>query len=1505
MNRYEFNYFTILLLCIIGVLLTLACERPLDKSSDAMPSLYSQPITVPINLDSGYDINPFTGDSIRPLINSLGDTIKSGVPIPAKGKLIHPDSVASPITSQAGMPEEVTAPTHIFHVPAVLNTVIVDESTLRKFSKATSPTPYVLMNSKKDTIPTGIPIPIKGKVIAYKHPKPIIAKFPTRKDIASHDFQFMDMDHGMNSSSINAILEDSKGNMWFGTEKGITRYDGTMFFHYTSKEGFPGTMVNAIIEDHNGYFWFACYGGGGVIRYDGNMFTQFSENEGLLQNTIWSIYEDKKGRIWIPTEKGVSCFESLNTTAEGVLTHYTINEGLSNNDITRIMEDQEGMLWFGTYGSGVCRYDGEFFTHFTEEDGLCFSIITSLLEDQHGNIWFGNNRNGVCRYEPQKHNHPGKFTHYSVNEGLPNPAVYSMLEDQKGNLWFGTLGGAARLGLIENDLDTGQTITTYTEKKGLTSFIIFSSFEDRSGNLWFGTNAGVNRFNPNSFTHVNVMEGMKGATGTEVYSIVKDHTGRVWFGGRNGMNSFEVLPDGSEEKYRHYGHQQLCSRTFPRSILFDSQNNLWFATQGDGVNRLELLENGYIGTCTNFSIAQGLSSNASNCIIEDKQGMLWFATDRGITSYDGKLFRQFSEKEGLPVDMTNCIYDDKKGRLWYGTEYGLTSYDGTFFTHYTEKEGLPGNIILSILEDKSGNLWFGTAGAGACRFTQTREGKDGTFTRYSEKEGLSDNTVRSLSEDVNGNIWVGTDNGLNKIIVDTNANHAGQIIPLGKQDGLKGTKFLENSIYVDHQNHIWYGCGRGVEVFDPDAFKVSSTVPQPHLRQLDINGSFLDYRNLTDSTGKGITFDSVIPFENYPYKPVLSYFNDHLTFHFSAIDWAAPHKILYSYRMDGLKDEWSAPLPQSNAEYRNLPSGNYTFLVRAIGESQQWSAPLTYAFKVHPPWWYSTLAYLLYFLICGAIVFRLYRFQLNRKLEIAEKKRLLQHDKLKNRLYANITHEFRTPLTLIHGPVSDALAADSVLDKNSLKNIHQQSTRLQQLITQMLDLQKAEAGKLKPVYVYGNIVSFVRYLFDAFESLANENGVTLVFSSTPEDILTDYDVEKLTQIISNLMSNAIKHTPRHGRISCLMNKLSSGNILSICIEDTGTGIPQEDLPFIFDHYYQSSRAAAGGTGIGLALTKNLVELLNGRITVNSTLEVGTTFEVILPITTTAIKETSDLNKPVEFEAKLYDDDTRFAPPDQVMSNRPIVLIVEDHPEVAQYVASCLTPDFITMISSDGNSGLKMAFEHIPDLIISDVMMPGKDGFELCSALKTDVRTSHIPVILLTGRGDQASLMEGLEHGADAYVVKPFHKQELLLRVRKLLELRVTLRQYYRQHTATETSRPIAQTSAKEHEFLLKIRSFIEEHINDHQLNMHLLSQYMTMSHPQLHRKITALTGESTGKFVRSVRLTRATELLRNSDLTISQIAYETGFNEPAYFTRVFSKEFNMSPSEFRANQGQG
>jgi len=889
-----------------------------------MPPLYSAPIAVDLNTEEGYIINPLTGDSIQPIINSLGDTIRTGVPVQIKGRAIHPDSVAQSKRIPAGIPKVIPTHLNVHKIPKNLTIIPVNKDSLNTFTPGLDTSSFVLVNSIGDTVPTGVPILAIGKVVPCIQRQPVKASSPLMKDYANINMKYLDMDQGMNSSYVLSILEDGQGNLWIGTwGGGVSMYNGETFTYFTQKEGLSNNYVRSILEDSHSNLWFGTLGG--VCMYDGKTFTHFTEKEGLGNNDVFSILEDSQGNLWFGTwGGGVSMYDGE------TFTHFTQKEGLSNNGVFSILEDSHGNLWFGTDGGGVSMYNGETFTHFTQKEGLSNNFVRSILEDSHGNLWFGTYGGGVSMYNGET------FTHFTQKEGLSNNAVYSILEDSQGNLWFSTHGGVS--------MYNGETFTHFTEKEGLSNNYVFYILEDSHGILWFGTvGGGMSMYYGETFTHFTEKEGL---SNNRVFSILEDSQGNLWFGTYGGGVSMY-----NGETFAHFTQKEGLNSIQVFSILEDSHGNLWFGTHG-GVS----MYNGK--TFMHFTEKEGLSNNDVFSVLEDSHGNLWFGTwGGGVSKYNGETFTHFTEKEGLSNNYVFYILEDNHGNLWFATDGGgVSMYNGETVIHFTEKEGLSSNYIFSILEDSHGNLWFGTEGGGVSMYNGE------TFTHFTEKEGLSDNRVASILEDNNSNIWLGTENGLNLFDFDSvNVSNAKKSLSVynpvihtySKQDGLKGLDFLENSMFLDSKNRIWWGSGKSLSMLDMNHYKIPVEPPVIQLNQIEINEQFEDYRHLKESAETEMEFKGVAKFYNYPLNLVLPYSRNHLTFHFSAIDWYSPHKIIYSYKMEGLNDDWSLPTAEAKADYRNLPNGTFTFKVRAMGEAQKWSEAFEYTFTILPPWWHT------------------------------------------------------------------------------------------------------------------------------------------------------------------------------------------------------------------------------------------------------------------------------------------------------------------------------------------------------------------------------------------------------------------------------------------------------------------------------------------------------------------------------------------------------------------------
>ncbi len=731
--------------------------------------------------------------------------------------------------------------------------------------------------------------------------------------------------------------------------------------------------------------------------------------------------------------------------------------------------------------------------------------------------------------------------------------------------------------------------------------------------------------------------------------------------------------------------------------------------------------------------------------------------------------------------------------------------------------------------------------------------------------------------------------------------------------GLEGISYKD--LLADHEDNLWMATDKGLlrMPIQPDTLK-----PTLMLREVQPFFDQVDWRMTKDTISKGghpdtgrdsislarITFDSVYRFTNLPANAAFPHNINQLTFSWSGLHTRNPEKLLYSYFLEGQDRSWSPPIKENKASYINLPPGGYTFKVRAVNGIGIWSDTASYAFTVRAPWYWSWWSKTWYGLLLFSGLFAFYRFQLNRRLAAAENARLIELDKVKTRLYTNITHEFRTPLTVIEGMIGQMEENPKDWFREGIAIIRRNCGYLLHLVNQLLDLRKLESGKMKADYIQGDLIPYLRYIAESFDSLAGVKQIEVHFISTLDRLIMDYDPEKLLHLVSNLLSNAVKFTPDGGNIYLMVERI--GDEMRLRIQDTGIGIPPDKLSRIFERFYQvddSATRKGEGTGVGLALVWELVGLFSSRIEVNSTPGKGTEFTVWLPIRQTALPA----------EGIPIQGATQRLAAFQVVSDKkdellqsgydsdfPLVLIVEDNMDVIRYLRACLQDDYRIEAAHNGREGIEKALELLPDIVISDVMMPEKDGYELSRTLKKDLRTSHIPIVLLTAKADLPSKIEGLEMGADEYLPKPFHKDELEVRIRKLIELRKQLQHKFGDWDFQEKLRRKSEKQlSPEERFLQKALKLVEENLSDEDFGLEQLRKELLISRTQLHRKIKALTGDSTTKFIRNIRLQKARELLITEDLQISEIAYRVGFKSLAHFSQSFSEKFGVSPTDFR------
>ncbi|MEM9848687.1 MAG: ATP-binding protein, partial [Bacteroidota bacterium] len=907
----------------------------------------------------------------------------------------------------------------------------------------------------------------------------------------------------------------------------------------------------------------------------------------------------------------------------------------------------------------------------------------------------------------------------------------------------------------------------------------------------------------------------------------------------------------------------------------DRQGQLWVST--DRLNKVNLREGSI----------QSFDNEADRPLIwslhEDSNQRIWVGRV-GLDYYDPqdsivRVFDQYNQYTDLINNrITDFVSKDEK-TIWLCTNGGLYELDiekGITARYWTGGVGefhLPNDDIRHIYQDEAGIHWVATGGAGLLRWDRARQ----TIQQFTRAHGLSNNFIYAIYEDDYDHLWLSSDYGIIRFNKDSH-----QSITFLEEDGITHHEFNRTSHFQDQSGRIYFGGLDGVTSFHPDDFfeqkerLLQTPLVITNFEQFDGRQNLLVNRTAELRKNRKVNI--------YP--------NDRFfKLDFALLSYEDNDQIRYAYQIDGIDQAWNFQKERS-LRFSRLPYGNHTLKIKGQAANGKWSEQmiaieLAVLKPVYLKTWFLFIATLILILTLVGI----YRFYLTRQLAKSEAQHLKSMDALKSRFYTNITHEFRTPLTLIQGmtELEDHPKAMELIRRNSDKLLH--------LVNQLLDLSRLDTGKFKTQYKQMEVVSYVQYIGESFQSLADKKYIRLTIYSEIEELWMDVDEEKLRQIISNLLSNAIKFTNESGKIVLHLSRKNDELLLKI--KDNGIGVRTAELPHIFDRFYQVDNAASQqgkGTGIGLSLVKELVELLDGSIEVQSTFGKGTTFDIHLPIRQSSTLKTTERGR-VLIDQSIVSEEANGTV--NLNETLPHLLLIEDNQDVVTYIQGLLKNHYQVAIAYNGEKGIEIALTDIPDIILSDVMMPKKNGFEVVEVLKQDERTSHIPIVLLTAKATQQDKIEGLKYGADAYLMKPFDKKELFIRLKKLLELRQSLQQKYATFTPVAPSIAV-KNSNQEERFLQKLHEVVEQHYKNAEFGVEELAQKSQLSRIQLYRKLKAIRNQTPSQFLRNFRLQKAKDLLHNPNLNISEVAYEVGFNDPAYFTRVFSKAFGQSPNAYRS-----
>ncbi len=1324
-------------------------------------------------------------------------------------------------------------------------------------------------------------------------------------------FEHISVEDGLPSPFIMDVLQDEQGFMWFGTRNGLCRYDAYDFkvFQHNPEDttSLSNNEVRCIIEDKNKQLlWVGTkYGLNILNKYNGQferIFYDSAKSNTLWKNAINDLYQDKKGRVWIATSFGLNLYHPKQDSMIRIHIKPELYDG-DTASLTRdiscltFMEGERNYLWIGSWGHGLIKIN---------KDNL-------------------------------------EINQYLLGDNFKQNIVNKIARDSAGNLHLGASFGNGHLPHIIFDPENERIIDTANQAEGA----FYSAMFDHAGKLWIGTNSKLLIYTDNSYNdplQYPDFENKNDQNQGTFRKIFRDNAGNIWIANDKGLNVYFPY----KNNFNTYYHAVAKSkhRDYGKTFYVDSQNRLWYGTFGDGIllfdenlrvmkrflnenNNNESLagnyiwsitedQNGHVWIGTNNGISvydpsknkfariirknesNNLSHNNVNDILHDKRGYVWISTQEGLHVFDPQknTFRYVSESEGLCSYKVKTLEQDMQNNIWIGTEFGLSQYNLkrkkfiNYFFNPKTGEGLSNQTINAIHALKSSGIWVGTEN-GLNRIDLEND----TISYVLEDNGLAHNKISNIFEDIYGNLWINTFAGISNI-----HPFSDKIVNFGRKDGLNTNNsgmYLKDSIlFVAEENSGFY-------TFNIHDIKTNPVIPPVYITKILVNGE--------------------------PMEEILNLNQTHLkckhqsslTFEFTALNYLSPGKNQFKYKMKGVDEEWKYTSAKRRfAVYDNISPGNYSFHVKASNNGGIWNEKGTVLYlKITPPWWKTWWAVILYIIISIVLVYVLYN--------ILKLKRELAQDEMKLNFFTNVSHEYRTPLTLIIEPLEKLISNSNLPEtiNNQLKLISGSAKRMKHLTNQILDLRKLESGNVKPNYQYGDVILFVKNLSASFEFMAQKQAINFIVNTPHESFYCYFDSSKLETILFNLLSNAFKYTFKNGEVSIDMNinpasdknkNKNENDQLDIKVSNTGTPVSENEIKKIFDRYYQTeqyTRKSFKGTGIGLALVKELVTVLYGSIAVKNEPGNKISFIVRLPLFNKEnIAHTEHVKGANQKQQKIVQQPISTSviqESEKKKKNKawqPLMLVAEDNPEMRTFIVSLFINDFRIIEAVDGKEGYKKALEHLPDIIISDLVMEGEDGLDFCNNIKTNEKTNHIPFLILTAKTANQSKMQGYQTGADDYINKPFDSNVLAAKVNNLLNNRARLKEYYHKRFLQDDmveEKIVIKHEAVNELFIKKVKDIINENMHCEDFTVTELLSHFKMSHTHMNRKLKSIIGLTAREFIKLSKLNKAMHLLKTvPGITVSEVAYKVGFKEVTNFSRAYKKHFGISPSKIEGTSNK-
>lgn len=1320
-------------------------------------------------------------------------------------------------------------------------------------------------------------------------------------------FKNLGLKEGLSNGFVNDMIIDGQGFIWAATESGLTRIAGTkctIFKNNNSNidnDGIVGLYYN---KESNSIWILFKNGHIDVFDCKTQQFIHFTQK--IPKKSVADIKGAADGGIWI-------------AYYDGTIQHYTpknqkfstiSNKRLPNikNGIRSITDDGNDHLYIGLRIEGLYVYNLRtqktkyFCNNPNDPQSLPGDNVRSICIDHAKNIWVGTNL-GLGLLDP----FTGKFKvfkHIANNPAsLAGDNIHQIIEMNDRTLWIASdIGGISvlDLNLYKNPLTEELKFSQITkENSGLSSNNNRRIIQDSFGNIWIANYSMGIDFIAKSAASINTLQYM-GKALEEVTGLYCDHQGNLWIGRDNLMSLYQ-----NGKLMQTWNFSSYLSNSSSSIYVFeeDKKGNIWCGTSDNGVLKF----NPHTHSFTRINYAQNLDVHA---LCENAQGKMWVGTEAGIFSVENDKINKEQELNRQMGNNPTIIYsikEDNYGQIWIGTlDRGVFVFSKQMklIVHLTEKNLLATNSINHIIKDADGGIWMATMRGLA--YVQNPL-QPGAIKNYDERYGIKDSHIRAISQDKQGNIWVSMFSGIACLNI-----HKQRFYNYDYESGIPTSNFVEASAVTTPDGTIYFGSPGGICFFNPQQLTEPKAVSPIQIINCERVGKLSDQfaSRLISPNNEGII--------------CLSHDDNTFKINFTIKDFSQEGNVEYSYMMKGLDDQWYETEGDNEVTFRNLKPGDYTFIIRAKLKNQDWEDASTAEMKVvvNPPLWLTWWAKLCYVLLIMGILgyfFRSYQKQLLLRNSLVqekwESKQRQQVNEERLRFFTNITHELRTPLTLILGPLEDLMEDKEIAERvhHKIGCIHASAERLLNLINDILEFRKTQTQNRKLTVAKANLGALVREIGVRFKDLNQNSRLNIrlnIQTGVPE---LYFDSEVINTVINNLMSNAIKYTPE-GSITLSLT-MPEDNTIAIAVEDTGYGIDKDALPHICDRYYQKNgNHQASGTGIGLALVKSLATLHQAELTVESEKGRGSKFTFSLKADRTYPEALhKDDNQDLATAENAEENETTSKEPTEDI--RPLLLIVEDNADIRLYIEESLHEDYRIIQACNGREGMEQAFSKVPDIIVSDIMMPEMDGIKMTHILKEDIRTSHIPIILLTAKTSINDQEEGYDSGADSYLTKPFSAKLLNSRIRNILSGRRRLADYIVQKNISqfETSADEQQTSQKATEekedamtcqisnldkkFLEKLNKLIENHISTDDLDMAFMTDKMAMSHSTFYRKVKALTGMSANEYIKKAKLRHSMTLLKKGEYSIAEVAILAGFNNLGNFRESFKREFGKSPSE--------